>query len=122
MTDDVTDYPNPVLDRVGRTWVLRNEWKPPYGPVVRAGFHTDLVSSPKWAEIFGIGNDSNGQRFAALAHDYAFSPEGRCSFSQANINFYKNLRKFGISRIIASLMYASVQEFGRSHYEGKDPS
>ena len=89
-----------------------------YGPEVPAGFECDGMSSPKWLNVFDIGDEKFDQLECAIAHDWAYSKYGGCSRYQADCDFYRNLRSKGYHFPIAETIYAAVRACGASHYDG----
>lgn len=110
------EYPD--LQYIGRgIWMVKSNFKAPYGSEVHRGFTTDLMSSPKWASVFGIGNADEDMRACALVHDLEYSKESTVSRATADKNLLRNLRAYGVGYIRANVIYLSVRAFGDTHYK-----
>ena len=87
--------------------------------IVPKGFETDGASIPRifWS-IAGCPLKAKYVK-AAILHDYLYSKNSKISFHQANLAFYRNMRRAGIPKLKAKLMYKAVEIFGKSHYKGE---
>ena len=84
--------------------------------IIPKNFKTDGASIPKifWS-IFGCPFVGKYVK-AAIMHDYLYSGIIDIDFHKANIEFYKNMRKSGVKKRKAYLMYKVVDLFGKSHF------
>jgi hypothetical protein len=80
--------------------------------IVAKDFVTDGVSSPWWARFFFPRYDKTLP--AAIVHDWCYG--GYMSRKNADKLFKKNLKRLGINRVHAYIMYLAVRIGGRSHY------
>ena len=88
------------------------------GYVVPAGFVTDGASIPRifWSLV---GSPFTGKYVeVAVLHDYLYSGAVDVSFKEANRIFYKGLRKAGVNKLKAYLMYKAVSLFGKKRFKG----
>ncbi|SFP60235.1 DUF1353 domain-containing protein [Hydrogenimonas thermophila] len=86
------------------------------GYEVPAGFVTDGASIPRifWSVV---GSPFTGKYVeVAVLHDYLYSGAEDVSFKEANRIFYKGMRKAGVNRAKAYLMYKAVSLFGKKRF------
>lgn len=89
-----------------------------FGYTVPAGFVTDGASIPKIFWSF-IGSPFTGKYVeVAILHDYLYSGAEDISFKEANRIFYEGMRRVGVNRFKAYLMYIAVKLFGKKHFKG----
>jgi len=88
--------------------------------IIPKGFKTDGASIPKifWS-LFGCPFVGKYVK-AAILHDYLYSGNIDITFHKANLKFYKNMRKSGVSKFKAFIMFKTVEIFGKSHFLNKN--
>jgi len=89
------------------------------GYVVPVGFITDGASIPRifWSLV---GSPFTGKYVeVAILHDYLYSGVVDVSFMKANRIFYKGMRKAGVNKVKAYLMYKAVSFFGKKRFKEK---
>jgi len=88
--------------------------------IIPKNFKTDGASIPKifWS-IFGCPFVGKYVK-AAILHDYLYSGYVNITFHKANLKFYKNMRKSGVSKIKSFIMFKIVEIFGKSHFLNKN--
>lgn len=87
--------------------------------IVPAGFETDGASIPWWLWWL-CGNPFKFPRvIAAVAHDYIYSGKAPGWTRAEADDFYRDLQiGLKVSRFFASIEWAAVRKFGRSHWAG----
>ena len=83
------------------------------GLVVPEGFITDLASVPR--TLWTIYPPHGKYLRAAIIHDYMYHTAFK-SKKHADVCFYRNMRKYGVGRIDAKIMYRAVRSFGKGNY------
>jgi len=84
--------------------------------IVPEGFKTDGASIPRF--LWSITGCPIKAKYvmAAILHDYLYSREANVPFDHANKAFYRNMRRAGVNKFKAKLMFLAVKYFGKSHY------
>ncbi|MGE4118934.1 MAG: DUF1353 domain-containing protein [Candidatus Nitrosocosmicus sp.] len=82
---------------------------------IPAGFITDLISIPRFFDLF-IDRDNEKFMRAAIAHDFLY--QNTCYYNRITSDkiFYALLRKEKVNFVACQLMYYSVRIFGAQFY------
>ena len=108
-----------IFKKSGNTLELLEDLKLSYGSIVPQGFKWDGMSSPKWVEFIGIGNNDLDQELCSCVHDYEYRLGTTTPRLIADQNLYKNLRKLGEPIWRCRAIFIGVRIGGESHYNTK---